>query len=248
MDLGAARAHPAFAPYGRWLADGRLPDIATLNAWARARPLALPDGRTLRFADADVRGALAYETSVAEEAVVPTRAGSTHDVQNALAWLAFPRTKTALNAVHLRAGAAATANRRDRARDAATLLDESGLLLACADPTLVSLLRAHRWRDLFVARAADVAQDMRPFVLGHGLLEKLSAPYRAITARVLVVPLSVEDSPDAIDAAAAQAIASERLRPEALLPLPVAALPGWDTEHLGERLFDDASVFRPMAS
>jgi len=35
--------------------------------------------------------------------------------------------------------------------------------------------------------------------------------------------------------------------PADLLPLPVAALPGWDVEGLGARLFDDASVFRPRA-
>jgi hypothetical protein len=29
-----------------------------------------------------------------------------------------------------------------------------------------------------------------------------------------------------------------------LQPLPVAALPGWDAESAGERLFDDRDVFR----
>ena len=37
------------------------------------------------------------------------------------------------------------------------------------------------------------------------------------------------------------------LSPRDLLPLPLAALPGWDVEQLGERLFDDVSVFRPEA-
>jgi hypothetical protein len=32
------------------------------------------------------------------------------------------------------------------------------------------------------------------------------------------------------------------------MPLPVAALTGWDAEHLGERLFDDGAVFRPRPS
>jgi hypothetical protein len=27
--------------------------------------------------------------------------------------------------------------------------------------------------------------------------------------------------------------------------VPIAALPGWDAEQLGDRLFDDVSVFRP---
>lgn len=241
-----ALVHPAFAPYAAWCDGAPPPSLATLNAWATAAALALPDGRALRFADVPARTALAYETSVARDAVVPTRPGSRHDALNALAWLAFPRAKAALNAVHVRAGAAATPNRRDRARDAATLVDESGLLLACADASLVEVLRGHRWRELFVTRAADVARSLRPYALGHGLLAKLQAPFRAVTAQVLVLPVAAVDTPThAIDAAAAAAIDGAEFLPEALAVLPVAALPGWDVEALGERLFDDAGVFRP---
>jgi hypothetical protein len=241
-----ALAHPAFAPYGAWLADDEPPSLAALNAWAQAAALALPDGRALRFAEAAAPSALAYERSVAHAAVVPTRPGDRHDAFNALAWLAFPRTKAALNAVHVRAGAAATANGRGRDRDAATLLDESGLLLACADATLAEMLRAHRWRDLFVVRAAEVAATLVPFALGHGLLAKLARPYRALTAHALVLPLDAAVATrQAVDAAAATAIAEPGFVPSRLTALPVAALPGWDGEGLGARLFDDASVFRP---
>ena len=96
-----------------------------------------------------------------------------------------------------------------------------------------------------MTRAADVARSLRPYALGHGLLAKLQAPFRAITAHVLVLPFATVDVPtDTIDAAAAAAIGSAEFRPEALAVLPVAALPGWDAEALGERLFDDAGVFR----
>ena len=244
--MAAAPAHPAFAPYARWCASEGLPSLATLNAWARAASLALPDGRALHFADVPSRTALDYEATVARDAVVPTRAGNLHDACNALAWLAFPRAKAALNAVHVRAGVAGTANRRGRARDAATLLDESGLLLACADDALVALLREHRWRELFVTRADDVARAFRPCVLGHGLLTKLRRPFRAITAHVLVLPLGAEAATTAaMDACAAVMIADEAFAPERFAVLPVAALRGWDCERLGEALFDDAAVFRP---
>ncbi|MFO1415124.1 MAG: DUF3025 domain-containing protein [Burkholderiales bacterium] len=252
----------------------------------------LPDGRELRFADVAVPSALAYEGSVAHDAVVPTRAGNLHDACNALAWLAFPRAKAALNAVHVGAagcdvppspavsptlpipacgereqpppggvddrsmrgvaaggGSSSTRGRsslRGLARDAATLLDESGLLLACADDSLVALLRAHRWREVFVDRADDVARAMRPFVIGHGLLAKLWQPFRAITAHVLVVPLAAADArTDAVDAAAAHLIAEREWPRGRLAVLPIAALPGWDGEGLGAALFDDTTVFRP---
>jgi hypothetical protein len=38
---------------------------------------------------------------------------------------------------------------------------------------------------------------------------------------------------------------ADRPAPEDLLPLPVAALPGWDVEGNGARRFDDTAVFRP---
>jgi hypothetical protein len=50
---------------------------------------------------------------------------------------------------------------------------------------------------------------------------------------------------DAVDATAAAMIAAPGFGPDLLMPLPVAALPGWDTEDNGPGLFDDLSVFRP---
>ncbi len=226
-----------------------------LNRYARERQLALPDGRPLAFiAPSSRQRALDYERAIAERGEIATRDGNLHDAFNALAWLRFPRTKAALNAVHARAAETAAANARNRARDAATLLDESGLILACTDPDLEVLLRAHAWRELFWTRRDDVAAALRPLVLGHGLAVKLLSPYRALTAHALVlnVPLARPDpaSPDSeaasmLDAEAAAIIASDRFGPDVLAPLPVAALPGWDTEDLDERLFDDLSVFRP---
>ena len=186
-------------------------------------------------------------------------------------WLRLPRTKAALNAVHVRAADAGTGNARNRARDAATLLDESGLLLDCHDAGLVELLRARDWRGLFWTRRDEVVCAMRPLVLGHGLAEKLLSPYRALTAHVLITGRPPERAAaadgaaqtaradasqaavvdeaavdeTAMDAEAARHIALPRFAPHLLLPLPVAALPGWDAESLGERLFDDLSVFRP---
>jgi len=244
-------AHPAFAPYRQWLAADTLPDLVQLNAWAADARLALPDGKPLRFGGAAPGGALAYESAVARDGLVHVRRGHWHDALNALVWLAFPKTKAALNARHLRDLASATPNARSRSRDAATLLDESGLILVCADPELAQLLRERSWRALFDARRDAVARAMWPFAIGHGMLVKLQAPFRAITARTLILPIDPATLPAGVagqarvDAAAARAIGGAALRPDMLPPLPVAALPGWDSEALDARLFDDQSVFRP---
>jgi hypothetical protein len=217
----------------------------------------LADGRPLAFtAPRSPQRALDYERAIAAFGEIATRDGNLHDAFNALAWLRFPRTKAALNAVHARAVEGPAANARSRARDAATLLDESGLLLACTDPALEALLRAHAWRELFWTRRDDVAAAFRPLVLGHGLAVKLLSPYRALTAHVLVLnlprarvdpasPHGDAETAAILDADASAIIASAGFGRDLLAPLPVAALPGWDTENLDERLFDDLSVFRP---
>lgn len=248
MDGPGPFAHPGFAPYRRWLRAGHVPAIATLNAFARDAGLALPDGRRLDFVEGPAASALAYETAVYRHARIHVRRDNWHDAFNAMAWLAFPRTKAALNACHVAEGCGASANARSRVRDAVTLLDESGLILACGDDSLRQLLREHAWHTLFDTRREDVAARMCVSVLGHGLLEKLRAPYRALTAHALWLPVDVGATAGqhAIDEAVAAWLRARAPAPGDLLPLPVAALPGWDTEDLGNALFEDASVFRPL--
>jgi hypothetical protein len=254
-----ALAHPAFAPYARWWVPCRgtvPPAPGEIEGWARAANLTLPGGPPVSFrpAPSATTPALAYERRIATTGEVATRPGSLHDTCNALAWLAFPRTKAALNAIHAAAAVVDTGNGRDRRRDAATLLDESGMMVACADADLLELWRTHQWRAAFWDRRAAVAERMRAVVIGHGLLAKLVAPFRGITAKVLVLALDGAALPAdpalvaaVLDVAAAAAIGANRLAfaPADLLALPVAALPGWDTEASGARLFDDTAVFRP---
>jgi hypothetical protein len=254
-----ALAHPAFAPYAGWWVPHRgaaPPAPVELDGWARAANLTLPGGQPVSFrpAPSSTIPALAYERRIATTGEVATRPGNLHDACNALAWLAFPRTKAALNAIHAAATVADAGNGRDRRRDAATLLDESGMIVACSDIELRELWRTHQWRAAFWDRRDAVAERMRAVVIGHGLLAKLVAPFRGITAKVLVLALDGAALPAdpalvaaVLDNAAAAALAAGGLAfaPEDLLALPVAALPGWDMEASGARLFDDTAVFRP---
>ena len=251
MDGIGAYAHPGFAPYLEFLEGGVLPDLPALVELARVRGPCDTNVRRISFATGVCGSALAYENAIARDSVIPLRQGSDHDVFNALAWLAFPGAKAALNAVHVRDQSSAAGNRRSRARDAATLLDESGLLLGCVEPLFARLLRERAWRELFVERRAEAGRVLRPLAIGHGLLGKLRAPYRALTAHALIVAVDADvlagtdEERARIDVAAARAIMAPDFIPLQLAPLPVAALPGWDSEELGENLFDDVSVFRP---
>ncbi len=257
--LPRPEAHPAFAPLSRWLRPdcfARPPSVAELDATACAAGLRRAGGAPLRFVAASARreSALDYERRIATRGEIAVRAGSLHDFCNALAWLAFPRTKAALNAVHVASRPASAAGTRSRPRDAATLLDESGMLVACADTTLLRQWDARDWRTGFGDLHATPTAPLRAVAIGHGLLAKCVRPYPTLTAHALVLPVTASRLPAApeafaaaLDAAAAQWIADAGAAwsPASLRPLPLAALPGWAGAASGTLRFDDASVFRP---
>jgi hypothetical protein len=56
-------------------------------------------GQPIRFVPPGAKDAY-YEIKVFETGRVETRPDSLHDFFNALAWLAFPRTKARINALH----------------------------------------------------------------------------------------------------------------------------------------------------
>jgi hypothetical protein len=201
-------------------------------------------------------GALAYERAVHADGMLGLRADDWHDLMNLLVWCTFPASKARLNAGHVEAALqhAAEDGRmagRSPRRDALTLFDENGVLVASADPSLVELLIGFRWRALFVDRRADVERSMRFLVFGHGLLDKLRAPFVGLTGHALVLdvaPSAVELPPpllaaelDARLAASIDALGS----PRALAPLPLLGIPGWWTANEDPAFYDDARYFRP---
>jgi Protein of unknown function (DUF3025) len=138
------------------------------------------------------------------------------------------------------------APRRGALRDAATLIDENAVLLVTRRTDLMGLLRDHEWTALFVRQRAEWQEQVRPLAFGHALMDKLSAPYKGITAHALIAPLPVGAPLAAIDACLAEYL-DESLSPPRLTPLPVLGIPGWaDNAEAG--YYDDSSVFRPPRS
>lgn len=109
-----------------------------------------------------------YDGAITLRSSVPTREGSLHDLMNALAWAAFPKSKRAIHARQLAAlareveeGALALPGRRSRLRDRLSMLDEGGVL----------------------------AMDDGALVLGHALTEQVVRdPSREIRACVVRLP------------------------------------------------------------
>ncbi len=249
-DREALRAAPMFAALHALLDDyPDIPALAALNVAAAARGIVSGGGAPLRFVppgDADL-----YEAAIYRCGAVATRLDNWHDLFNALAWLAFPRAKAALNRAHCEEVAArGAAAPRGRRRDALTLFDESGLVMLTAGGDLAALLRDHRWQELFIERRAEVLRHARFLIFGHALHEKALAPFSGITGKTLVVAVDDEllCAPLALQLDHADAACAEWAAcPQPLAPLPILGIPGWwpANEHPG--YYDDDTHFRPLA-
>ena len=216
--------------------DGRR-DLCALNELAASR------GTHTRFVAPPLGiSAVGYEMTIGATGEVPTRDNS-HDFFNALQWIAFPQTKAAINAGHLRHRCTETAP-RSLARDVLTMVDESGVLVASSDNSLLDLLREFRWRDLFVDRRADVVARMRVAMLGHGLMEKALAPFIGLTGKAILLNMGDEIS---LDMAAANWLTNDAnlASSHSLAPLPLLGIPGWDARNEDPAFYDNREYFRP---
>ena len=213
-------------------------------------------GQPLRFVpQAALPEGTAYEEFIGATGQVPTR-DNLHDFFNGLVWLTFPAIKRQLNALQAaQIAREGVGKSRGPARDAATIYDENAALLVVRDSAegaaLVDALRQHRWREAFVDRAAQFGSDAQVWLFGHALMEKLVAPYKAITAHTRVVLagddyFALDDGARRawIDSTESQRLAAEGLSNAGFTPLPVLGIPGWWPQQ-DDDFYNDATVFRP---
>jgi hypothetical protein len=233
--------------------DGRdWPTLDALNQLALAAHLTNAVGQPIKFvAPTDAGSAMAYETQIATTGEIPTR-NNLHDLFNALQWLSFPAFKRATNAAHvsrLKSGGDAEAKLRSKERDVLTMFDESGVIVASSDATLLELLKGFEWRTLFVERRDEVIANMRFTLVGHGLMEKALRPFIGITGKAILLNVEREwlDDRGAVDRAAAAWVSEANNLTTAvnLSPLPLLGVPGWDDRNLEPRFYDNTEYFRP---
>jgi hypothetical protein len=181
-----------------------------------------------------------YEIGVYQSGCVSTRPENLHDWLNALAWLAFPRTKARINALHARELPRDPKGRRGPLRDLLTIFDEGGAIVVCGDSELLNLLKSGSWKALFWENRDRVLKEMKITVFGHAIQEQALDPRPGITCKAIVLPGGD------LDAGAAQwlAEAPPSASPKALLPLPIFGYPGW-FEGQDAAFYDDKRYFRP---
>jgi len=212
-----------------------------LNRAAEAADIRTESGHALRFIPPSGHSG-PYEIKVFETGKVETRPDNLHDWFNALAWLAFPRTKARINALHA-AEIPREQGRRGRLRDLLTIFDEGGALVVSDDHELNQLILGGNWRELFWTRRERVRRTMRFLVLGHAVLEQALQPWPGITCKALFVAPGAD-----ADAQAAQWLTGLRpgASPKDLAALPIFGYPGWAPESEQATFYDDARWFRPQ--
>lgn len=263
MDWAAARERlraPLFAPLHaaiarlpreRWPAHDDLTRAAAGRATSRGKPLQFvpPRGNT----DGERRY---YELRIAETGEIETRAENWHDLFNALVWITFPKAKATINAQHaaiLEERGEEEARRRSPERDALTLFDEGGVIVASNSPQLLGHLVEFEWKELFWNRRAELQGRMRFLAFGHALYEQALDPYIGMVAKTVFIPVderfftlpAESQGAHADDLLAAHF--GDRTRfpsPKAMAPMPVLGVPGWHPDTGRESFYDDPVHFR----
>lgn len=220
------------------------------------QPIVALSGKPIRFVPPiaeDNESSSRYEPRIYEHGEVQTRENSWHDLFNALVWMTFPKAKAAINARHFEQqklhGVQAT---RSAVQDAMTLFDESGVIVACSDPSLSQLLLQREWKTLFWQRRADVLEHMRFYIFGHALYEKALQPYAAMTGKVSVFSVSEHFSLNQLDTQLGELddwlsarLMKDIKNADDFSPLPIMGVPGWSSENEVENFYDNKDIFRP---
>ena len=245
--------HPLSAFLRPWFAGG-VPEISRLNAAARERGLVTGSGAALSFVEPP--GAEdGYEERAFQTGEIATRPGNRHDLFNALIWLAFPRSKAALNRRHVAALTEARkqgSSARGRLRDALTQFDECGVVVAGSCPDLWQTLCAHRWREVFVQRRAELLRTTRFLVFGHASHDALAAPFVGLCGKAAFVEVDAAwlnlagvAALAALDVRLAALFDSRDFLPRDWQPLPLLGIPGATADNERCGYYDDTRQFRP---
>lgn len=204
----------------------------------------------------DDSSVLPYERSIHLTGAVPTRPENWHDFFNALVWLIFPHAKAALNQIHIQSLDQAAQRKnavRGPLRDAATLFDESGVIVLSSQSEWITLLRQHAWKTVFWQHRASVLTSMRFILFGHALYEKALNPYAGMTGKgvffkveeaFLQKPLT--EQLQAVDRWLAGFLLRQLSSNADLSPIPVLGYPGWTEANACGDYYDDQQYFRPL--
>lgn len=229
------------------LAPEPFPDTRALNRLL-SRETSCQEGAAVRFVPAACLPGVPYERHIFETGEVSTRENNWHDLFNALVWCRLPHLKTVMNSLHYENLDDEKDGRRGKVRDALTLLDESGVIVAGSNPAALEALARRDWNAAFVTHRAAWSRDLQVLICGHSILEKFLEPYKAITAQALFLHTPGPIPARQLDILLAASLRAGRLADSTacLSPLPLMGIPGWwPAAEQGQDFYGDLAVFRP---
>lgn len=187
-----------------------------------------------------------------------TRTHNWHDLFNALVWMSFPYSKALLNALHyhvLRIDVGQSRTTRSRLRDAATLFDESGVLVTSSHENMTQLLKNFEWKTLFWKNRSDLLKHMKFYLFGHGLYEKALSPYVGMTGKGLIFQVepsfyqqSLANQITSLDKSLANFLSVKQIMPTDLTPIPLLGYPNWSADNTDATYYDNVRYFRPRTN
>lgn len=244
-----------YLPHLQSLSGNNFPACGQLNDLLQP-DLCSHSGKPIHFVPSEQLDEEPYEQRIFNSGSVSTRPDNWHDLFNALVWARFPRIKAAMNACHIQAWSKHQNGTRGPLRDALTLFDECGVILFSSSKGILNSIAERRWADCFLHAGFTGTTGLT--VCGHALLEKYLAPYKSMTAKVLLINVnesflaqSREQILNTLDRwVSSKLLAGQILTtPRCLAPLPLAGVPGWwpADEQQKPDFYDDLQVFRPPA-
>jgi len=195
---------------------------------------------------------LYYEQRIYEQGLVPTRSCNWHDFFNSLIYLLFPLTKKEMNRLHVEHIRQFGSHKRSRCRDAITLLDECGVIIAYQDEALVNDLTNHRWHSAFVEKRDCWGKTATAIMIGHANYEKAIDPFIGFTGKALYLKVTSKffcmdmwEQYRYLDTMLSQNLESLMQDNSNLFPLPILGVPGWWPANESEAFYDNQQYFRP---
>jgi len=244
------------------LAFSQLSDWPTLDDCQRmlaSMEITNAAGLPLRFVSQGARTGKPedkYEARVYLQGEVQVRSQNWHDLFNVLVWLTFPKSKAALNRRHFLATSESEKKgekNRGPVRDALTLFDEGGVIVACSDSRLAQLLVDFKWKELFWVNRDAVTASMKFFLFGHAIYEKALQPFTGVTGRAVIFPVAadffaaaLEQQLQLLDEKLAGYLNSPQHfnRTAELAPVPILGIQGWNIENERESYYENEAYFR----
>lgn len=192
-----------------------------------------------------------YEQRIYQQGLVPTRSANWHDFFNALIFLLFPRTKREMNRLHVEHMAQFGSHKRTPCRDAITLFDECGVIIAYTNDEIMQQLSNHQWYEGFVENRECWQKSVSATMIGHANYEKALEPYIGFTGKALYLKVSEEffelefwDRYQYLDTLLAQNLALLLQDNSNLYPLPILGVPGWWPANENAEFYDNQQYFR----